>query len=188
MAQVNFHKVSSLPGTLVADSFYLVSNETYAEAYLTDQNGTAKMIGNSTMTNALIDAKLADFNNMKIVDDIAARDALASTLERNIIVLVLDASADPEVSSGGALYAFSVDTEDFTGDFFLLVAFEDLDISLHWDNIDGTPTSTPAQIDTAVGNAHTHSNKAVLDDFALDEGELEYDGTRVITKWATKNW
>jgi hypothetical protein len=49
MANVRFYKVTSLPVELVADSFYYVENGSYAEAYLTDENGVAKKIGNTIM-------------------------------------------------------------------------------------------------------------------------------------------
>ena len=38
-----------------------------------------------------------------------------------------------------------------------------MDAVIQWSNISGKPTSSTAQIDAAVANMHTHSNKAVLD-------------------------
>ena len=38
-----------------------------------------------------------------------------------------------------------------------------MDAVVQWSNINGRPTSSVAQIDSAVTNSHTHSNKAVLD-------------------------
>lgn len=61
MALVKFYKVASLPGTLEANAFYFVENNTYAEAYVTNASGVAKKIGNSDMINEiteLIDAGL----------------------------------------------------------------------------------------------------------------------------------
>jgi hypothetical protein len=49
MADVRFYKVSVLPEVLVPNSFYYVENGTYAEAYLTDDSGIAKKVGNSIM-------------------------------------------------------------------------------------------------------------------------------------------
>ena len=49
MADVRFYKVSVLPQVLVANSFYYVENGTYAEAYLTDDTGVAKKVGNTEM-------------------------------------------------------------------------------------------------------------------------------------------
>lgn len=49
MADVKFYKVTSLPQALVPNSFYYVENGSYAEAYLTDDSGVAKKIGNTVM-------------------------------------------------------------------------------------------------------------------------------------------
>lgn len=53
MAYVKYYKVTSLPTTLDANAFYYVENGAYAEAYLTDDSGVAKKIGNSAMIQAL---------------------------------------------------------------------------------------------------------------------------------------
>ena len=49
MADVRFYKVTSLPLVLVPNSFYYVENGGYAEAYLTDDAGVAKKVGNTQM-------------------------------------------------------------------------------------------------------------------------------------------
>lgn len=49
MADVRFYKVTSLPVELTPNSFYYVENGSYAEAYLTDDSGVAKKIGNTSM-------------------------------------------------------------------------------------------------------------------------------------------
>jgi hypothetical protein len=53
MSTINFYKVASLPTVLVPNSFYYVENGPYAEAFLTDEEGTAKKIGNTDMIEAL---------------------------------------------------------------------------------------------------------------------------------------
>lgn len=53
MAYVNYFKVTSLPPTLQSNSFYYVENGDYAEAYITDDSGVPKKIGNSAMIQAL---------------------------------------------------------------------------------------------------------------------------------------
>lgn len=50
---VRFLKVTELPTTPAANSFYYVANGNYAEAYLTDEFGVAKKVGNSEMIEAL---------------------------------------------------------------------------------------------------------------------------------------
>jgi hypothetical protein len=53
MAAVKFFKVSVLPGVLEPDSFYYVENGQFAEAYLTDNQGVAKKVGNTEMIQSV---------------------------------------------------------------------------------------------------------------------------------------
>lgn len=182
MSKINFHQVSALPGTLQNDSFYYVINGNYVESYLTNNSGVAKMIGNSTMINALIDAKLTGLNALEIVADISARNALSLT--NNTMVLVTDASADATVNSGAALYAYNQSTTSFTK----VSEYESLDVTLNWSDIQGGPSSTPGAIDQAVADSHTHSNKSELDKIGEDgDGHATYDGDPIV-QFSTDNW
>lgn len=188
MSKVAFHKVTTLPGTLEPNAFYFVENANFCESYVTDDAGVAKSIGNSAMINALIAAALADWevaaNSVEIVADIAARDALVATLEVNAMILVVDASADPTVGSGSALYAYDATAEEI----YKIAEYESMDVTLEWADINGRPTSTPAQIDSAVGQAHSHANKPVLDKLSEDVDGLLYDGDPVSSRWKTQAW
>lgn len=178
---VKFFKVTTLPVTPVADAFYFVVNGTYAESYLTDSTGTAKLIGNTTMIEDLIADNAV--NSLEIVADITARDALVLT--RNTIVLVLDATDDVTVTTGAATYAYRHSDTSFTK----IAEYESMDLILQWDNIQGKPTSTPAQIDQAVTDSHTHANKTVLDLLSEDgDGDLAYDGVKVSSVWQEAAW
>lgn len=184
---VKFHKVTSLPGTLDADAFYYVENGTYAEAYVTNSAAVARSIGNSAMitsiANALITTALGTLNTLEIVADITARNAL-STSNRNLMVLVIDATGDATVTSGAALYAFRNSDDSW----HKLSEFEGLDVAVAWANISGKPTSSPALIDAAVTSTHTHSNKTFLDKIGETGGALTYDGALVSNSWTTTNW
>lgn len=186
MALVKFYKVATLPGTLEPDSFYYVENGSYAESYLTNSLGQARAVGNSAMINALIGAAitdaLSDLNALEVVPDIAARDALV--LERNALALVIDATADPTVDAGSALYAYV----EADASWVKVAEYESMDVVLQWSSIQGRPNSTPAQIDTAVSQTHTHSNKAVLDKFSESAGQVLYNGSAIQANWETANW
>ena len=162
MANLQFHKAAALPGTLVADAFYFVPSTgpnggLFAEAYLTDSAGAARLIGNTSMIQELINASLASINELQKVADIPARDAL--TLTMNSLVLVSNASADATVNAGAALYFY-----DSVADTFEKVSeFESLDVTTDWADIANGPGSTVAAIDQAVADSHTHANKPVLD-------------------------
>ena len=186
--RVNFYAVSALPGSLEPDSFYYVANGTVAESYLTDKTGVAKSVGNTVMINQLITAALASWeggsSSMPIVADIAARDALFAAATENVMALVVDASADPTVTAGSALYAYDFGTTTV----YKVAEYESMDLVIQWSSIQDGPSSSATQIDDAVGKAHAHSNKAVLDKFTESSGELLYSGEGIATSWATKDW
>lgn len=186
--RVNFYAVSALPGSLEPDSFYYVANGSVAESYLTDNLGNAKSVGNTVMINQLITAALASWeggsSSMPIVADISARDVLFAAATANTMALVIDASADPTVDAGSALYAYDLGTTTV----YKVAEYESMDLAIQWASIQGRPNSSVAQIDDAVGKAHQHTNKEVLDKFTEVGGELLYDGEGIATSWTTKDW
>lgn len=183
MAYIQFHKVSTLPGVLQPNALYFVANGSYAETYITDQVWVAKSVGNSTMINQLIATQLAQYNTIDIVPDIAARNAL-NTRDYNFTVLVVDATADPTVTVGAALYAF----QNSDNTFVKLSEYESLDVTLQWANIAGRPASSVSDIDDAVTKRHTHANKIQLDKIGENvNGELTYNGND-IGIFNTNNW
>lgn len=188
MALVKFNKVNTLPGTLDANTFYFVENGTFAESYITDNEGNARSVGNSAMINALINDALASWTGgaaaLEIVADIPARDALVATLDANTMLLVIDASGDPTVSSGSALYAYGASNTTV----YKLAEYESMDVVMQWSALVGGPSSTPAQIDDAVSMRHNHANKSVLDKLGSDAEGLLFDGQPVSARWATANW
>ncbi len=143
MQKINFFKVLTLPtaGNWVPNSFYYMENADYAEAYLVDDAGVPKSIGNSAMINAIITTRLSSISSLQVVADIAARNALTLTVAT--MVMVKDASADATVDSGAALYVFEPGPDTYTK----IAEYESLDLAVAWSNISGKPTSTPAQID-----------------------------------------
>lgn len=186
---LKFYGLAALPDPLEADAFYYIENGTYAEAYITNSSGVARMVGNSSMINALIANELSNWTGASsqviIVADIAARDDLAASAESNLMVLVLDASADATVDSGSALYAYSKSAATW----YKVAEYESMDVVVAWDDISGRPTSSSAQIDDAVSKAHQHSNMAQLSKIGEDgSGNMTYDGSAVKTQWIEKNW
>ena len=98
----------------------------------------------------------SSFKEILIVANITARDAITDKFT-GLRVHVLDASADVTVTSGWAEYLW-------TGSAWTKVSeSESIDVVLQWANITGKPTSAVADIDSAVSQRHTHSNKATLD-------------------------
>jgi predicted NodU family carbamoyl transferase len=188
MANLNFNKVTALPGVLSANAFYLVVNGAYAETYVTDSAGVAKSLGNSAMINTLADARIAtalvDRNLIEIAATIAARDAMAAGAQRNLLVLVEDATGDATVAAGAALYAW----KEASGTWSKITEYESADVVLAWANISGKPGSSPSQIDDAVTKRHSHANQTQLDKIGESGGQLTYDGQPVAAAWSTNNW
>lgn len=187
---LKFHKVTTLPGTLEADSFYYVVNGSYAESYLTTSDGTAKSLGNTAMITAIANDLIADAiaqaasSPIDIVANIAARDALTAAATMNRIILVTDATGDPTVASGAALYVWNEGQSTITK----IAEYEGMDVTLTWASIQGRPTSSVSQIDDAVSKRHTHSNMTALNKIGEAGGALTYDGQAVSANWNTTNW
>lgn len=185
MSNLKFFKELALPGTLEANSFYFIpstgpSGGLFAEAYLTDSTGAARLIGSTAMIQEVANALMT--TELEYAADIPARDAL--TLTQNSIVLVADASADPTVDAGAAMYFY----QHATTTFIKVTEFESLDVVIDWTDVQNRPASTPAAIDQAVADSHTHANKAELDKISEDgNGCMLYDGEFPMA-WSSTNW
>lgn len=187
MATYKIFKETALPGTLQANSIYLIapaSKPDYLEMYVTSNDGsTVKRIINSDDVQAMINVYLQGFANVLIVADITERNALNPTA--NIMVLVRDATGDPTVNAGAATYIY-----DTTNSLWVKIAeYESLDLSITWDNLQGKPNSLPADIDDAVSKKHTHANKTQLDKIDENaEGYMTYNGVMPHIGWDINNW
>lgn len=187
MATYKIHKVTALPGVMEAHSFYFVAppgRPDYTELYVTGASAsTVKRLINEADVQALIDASIAAMSQMEVVADIAARNALNPST--NIVVLVLDATGDATVAAGAATYVYRLSNTSWVK----ISEAESLDIQLTWAAISGRPTSSPAQIDAAVTNSHTHANLTQLALIGQDgAGELTYNGNNVRARLDTGDW
>lgn len=184
MAVLNFYKVTSLPSTLVADSLYFVENNGYAESYLTNNAGLPRSIGNTEMINALIAEALGQYEvgGVVIVADITERDTLSPSV--NTLVLVIDATGDPTVGAGAALYAYNVSAQEY----IKVAEYESMDVIVQWTSIQGRPTSTPSEIDQAVADSHTHTNLTTLNKISEESGIPKWEGGQWPHEWNTANW
>lgn len=187
MSQLRFYAVAQLPNTPEPNSFYFVENGDYAESYLTSSNGTPRLVGNTLMIGEIIAEEAGNWggtDQVTIVDNILARDALASDADTNLMVMVLDASADPTVDAGSAMYVYQLSADAW----HKVSEYESMDLVLSWESLQGRPTSSSQEIDTAVGQAHEHANAAVLEELGDSGGALTYKGTPLRTQWETKAW
>lgn len=187
MAEFKIFRETALPGTLQPYAIYLVApaaTPQYVEMYVTNNDGTAaKRNINEADIQTMIDASVAGLSGLEIVADITERDAL--TLSANAMVLVLDATSETDVTSGGATYAYRHSNTSWTK----VSETESMDISLSWASIVGKPTSTANDIDAAVANSHTHANKTQLDLIGQDgNGNLTYNGSTPVISWDSEGW
>lgn len=187
MATFKIYRETALPGSLQPYAIYIVApaaKPNYVELYVTNAAGTAaRRILNDTDIQAMIDASMASANQIQVLANIAARNALTPT--GSWYVYVKDATGDATVTSGGATYLW--DTAAST--WVKISEAESLDVSLTWAALSGKPSSPVADIDDAVTKRHTHANKTQLDKIGEDvNGDLTYGGNPVATQWNSTGW
>lgn len=187
MAEYKVWKETSLPGTLEANSIYLVApsgKPDYVEVYVTGTSAsTVKRVIDQDDVQTLIDNSISGLGSIEIVADIAARDAL--TPSTNIQVLVQDASADATVDSGAATYIYNSNTSAW----IKISEHESLDLVIDWSDIQNGPSSSVSDIDDAVAKRHEHNNKTELDKIGENaDGRLIYDGSLPVIAWNSVNW
>ena len=187
MATYQVFKETTLPGTLQANSIYLVApaaKPDYVEMYVTGSSAsTVKRIINDVDVQDMIDTSVASQTQLEVVTDITARNALTPT--RNMTVLVLNATGDATVASGAATYVYRLSTTSWTK----ISEAESMDLSITWASITGKPTSAVGDIDDAVTKRHTHANLTQLNKIGEDvNGNLTYNGALPKTAWQSTNW
>lgn len=182
------HKVTAVPSSYAANDVFFVapaSDPSALEIHVANSAGTAlRRINTTTDIQGMIDASVALVGTGTIEDDIAARDAIAAP-KNSQQVLVLDATGDSTVSSGSATYVYKADTAEWVK----ISESESMDVVATWAAITGKPNSTPADIDDAVAQKHSHSNKTQLDLIDQDvNGNMLYNGVLPVSGWATAAW
>lgn len=186
MTNLAVKTVTSLPGVVDSSTLYFVrsAESPFMDIYLTNLDGSeARHVISKTEIQSMISAGLAGLNNIVVVNNIAARDAL--TPSTNVMVLVLDASADSTVTTGSALYVYRFSDTSWNK----VSEFESMDVDLLWANIQNKPTSTVGDIDDAVSKKHAHANSAVLALLGQDgNGQLTYNGINIGLVLATADW
>ena len=122
-----------LPELLEADALYFILNGDYAESYLTDDNGVAKFIGNTSMIESLAaggsttvaeltDATTYDFPtlNTPVSDALAAKANSAdlgsiATFEGDQNLRTTDPATFTSLTASGTVTAAGVETSGFLG-------------------------------------------------------------------------
>lgn len=186
MAQFRIERLTALPGTPTANTMYFINppgEDDYCELYVTGNTNTVvrRIITESDVTS-LINQAIGSANLLQIVDDITERDGLV--LDVNTFVFVKDASDDPTVTSGAAMYLWDATAEEF----IKVAEYESLDITVDWSDIANKPSSAVADIDDAVSKRHAHSNLTQLEKIGESGGRFTYNGTPPTIDWTTASW
>jgi hypothetical protein len=174
---VYINSTTKVSDHVVDTNLHITAAERTALTNYNQANGFAKLDANGFVPTANINPSI-----LAITTEFADITAmLASTdVEAGQLVWVNDASADTTVTSGWAIYrkkvGVGIDYTQLTG-WTKVSEAEMLDVTVTWASIDGKPTSTPAEIDQAVTDDHTHANKATLDLITVNSttGNLQYN-------------
>lgn len=128
-------------------------------------NGYAGLDSNGLIPISLIPGEV---KSSVVVNNISERNALIKY--SGMRVIVLNATDDPTVTSGGAEYLWS------GSEWIKLSETESMDLVLDWNNIVNKPSASPTAIDQAITNSHTHSNKLTLDKISESAGLPTWNG------------
>lgn len=187
MPAIKIFKVTTLPAVLEGHSMYLVApvaKPNHLEVYVTSADASAiKRIVNIDDIQSMINSSISANNAFEIVDNIAARDALSLT--SNKFVLVLDATGDATVTAGAATYAWRASVSSWVK----ISEYESLDVVLDWASIQNKPSSSVADIDSAVAQRHTHSNFTELGKISENlAGDFQYAGDYPRARLEVADW
>jgi hypothetical protein len=140
MANFQIVRKNELPavGSREASTMYIIKAATgsLVDIYFTgDDPAVIQHVITRAEIQTMIDASGGGggLNNIILVQDIAERDALAP--EQNMMALVLDATGDPSVQTGSALYFYDLATTTW----YKVSEFESLDVQLEWSKIQNVP-------------------------------------------------
>lgn len=175
--EMQFFKLTSLPATLEPDAWYVIKNGSYVEVYVTDENSVPIASTNLNIINDQIDSRLAGYSTIKVVANITARNAHAAANMKDQLYYVVDATDDPTVASGSAIYAYEYEVDTH------YKVQEANNLELEWASILNGPTSSPAAIDGAVAKAHEHNNLSLLQRVTESpKNNLALDG-KAVQRW-----
>lgn len=194
MSAIRILRASSLPTSPALrekNCMYLVKQpgKTTFDMYVVDAAGNAF----SGFTSERLTEVIAEYSNTtretESVANIAARNALVNPGNR--LVFVDDATGDPTVEFGSAMYFYKASTASYTKVWAAdgSAGGGGSSGNVQWSDIVGAPNVSIAALEQAVANSHTHTNKDVLDKLSVVGGELHYNGSKVASvSMGATNW
>lgn len=198
MSALRILRASSLPASPALrekNCMYLVKQpgKTTFDMYVVDAAGNAF----SGFTSERLIEVIAEYSNTtretETVANIAARNALVNPGNR--LVFVDDATGDPTVEYGSALYYYKASTASYVkvwaadGSAGGGGGSGSGSSNVQWTDIIGRPNVSAGALESAVANSHTHQNKDLLDKLSVVGGELHYNGAKVASVYmGATNW
>lgn len=132
--------------------------------------------GNGNTSWQLPSRGISIIGSMKVYD---TYNDLLLDQQKGAFAWVDDASGDPTVGTGGALYRIKDDK------LIKMLETEGMDqifgSDVPWDKLLNKPESTVIEIDDAVAASHTHENKNLLDSIVKDGNNVKVGDDTVIT-------
>jgi len=165
---------------------WLVPSSTsgFLDIYISNAAGTEiKKTPTLDHISNMIATALANYGNTIIVANITELNALELLAVTQIYVL--DATDDPTVETGAAVYLYN----PVGGTFTKIQELATIDAIVNWSSIQGRPTSSVANIDDAVSKRHPHANLTSLNKIGEDgEGFPTYDGNNFHVLLSEAGW
>lgn len=171
-APIRFAKVLELPNPVEPNTIYAVAEPATGlmALYLSNYHGSGtRMLPSGYHVLEMVTEAIASINNIQIADTYAQLSQFVR--DKPYLVLVTDASDDPSVNSGSAIYFYNT----VEARWAKVGEYESMDMVFQWDAIQGGPVSSAASIDSMVNQRHSHTNLAQLDKVGQDaEGKFMY--------------
>lgn len=168
-------RVRQLPGVTQPNTMYVVRETDHDDVVLHFTGATGVEIG-STISKSEVASMIQ--SGTSVVSDIVVvetyQDMKNLVLFRNTVIYVDDATGDPGVHLGSAVYIYDKVKAQYN-------RLSKSETAVSWNGIDGGPTSSPSAIDQAVARSHIHANKPVLDKFSVSGSDKLLFDTTVIT-------
>ena len=179
-SQVFIDDTTTVADHIADTSKHLTAEERERLSKAGQANGFAVLDENGFIPSKNINPSVLAINT-EFTNIAAMKAADINKIYAGELVMVTDASEDPTVEAGWAIYRRLTNATDLTdlASWQKIAEKESLDVVVSWENLKDKPTSTVSAIDAAVTNSHTHANKAVLDKLSEQDGVLCYDGLPV---------
>lgn len=178
-------RVAALPATLAPNNIYIVRSTDGKKATLVFTGERAEIVVstfNESDALTLVDGYME--GHATVLAFATYADMLASAPTVTTYAYVRDASGDPQALHASASYVYDTVSRKWV----FAPGSNAAGGSAKWSDIEGRPTSTPAAIDAAVSNAHSHTNKTILDGLGENQGKLTFGGANVSPVTVVSNW